>query len=77
MSSKATLDDSPSLKENALEAWLDSQDFYELCQTYRHAEQGGRVGRGLSASQAYENLKEGIRLAAIREGGAPIAKEGA
>ena len=55
----------PTLKEAALEAWLDSQEFYELCQTYRHAEKGGWFKGALSASQAYENLKEGIRVAAI------------
>lgn len=40
--------------------WLDSQEFYELCQQYRHAVDGDfRPGR-LSASEAYAALKDAI-----------------
>ena len=60
----------PTLNNTAFDAWLDSQDFYELCQAYRHAEQRGVLLPGMpTAAQAYENLQAGIR-AAIREGSA-------
>jgi hypothetical protein len=40
--------------------WLDSEEFYELCQTYRHVNQRTSVGEEKTA-EAFEALKEYIR----------------
>lgn len=41
-------------------AWLEGQEFYEVCQEYRHAKDCDK--HSISASQAYEELKNFIRL---------------
>ena len=49
-----------------LAEWLDSQDFYELCQQYRHAQDLLPRAPGLlTAAQAYEELKRQIRERAL------------
>jgi len=43
-------------------AWLDSQDFYEICQRYRHAQDAVPRGPGQpTAVEAFEDLKSAIR----------------
>lgn len=50
----------------SLDDWLDSEEFYELCQQYRWAQDGVRRGPGaLTAVEAFEQLKSHIRLHAI------------
>lgn len=41
--------------------WLDDQDFYEMCQQYRHARDIAAPPGFLSAAEAFEALKEYIR----------------
>ena len=41
--------------------WLQSQEFYELCQQYRHARDIAPSSKGLlTAAEAFENLKQEI-----------------
>lgn len=49
--------------DDAPEHWLDGQEFYELCQQYRWAEDGMPRHAGLpTASQSFEAIKDYIRL---------------
>ena len=42
--------------------WLDEQDFYEICQVYRHARDPLPIAPGfLNAAEAFEQLKQYIR----------------
>lgn len=42
--------------------WLDKQEFYEVCQTYRHArDMWPNVEGAPTAAEAFEALKEYIR----------------
>lgn len=41
--------------------WLDDQDFYEMCQQYRHAQDAVARPGFLTAAEAFEALKEYIR----------------
>lgn len=41
-------------------AFLESQDFYEVCQEYRHAKDCDK--HSISPSGAFENLKDFIRM---------------
>lgn len=41
--------------------WLDEQDFYELCQQYRHSVEWQRGKGDLTVANAFEALKEFIR----------------
>lgn len=42
--------------------WLDEQEFYEICQQYRHARDGVERHPGLlTAAEAFEVLKAYIR----------------
>lgn len=51
---------------NTFEEWMDSQEFYELCQTYRHSRDAVPLAPGLlTASEAFEQLKSAIK--AVRE----------
>ncbi len=44
-----------------LASWLDTQDFYELCQTYRHARDGVPLAPSLlTAAEAYDALKAAL-----------------
>ena len=45
----------------ALEAWLDSREFYELCQQYRWARDAIALPGMLTAAEAFEELKRQIR----------------
>ena len=41
---------------------LDSEEFYEVCQRYRHAQDAIPLGPGFpTAAEAFEQLKEWIR----------------
>ena len=48
--------------------WLRSQEFYELCQRYRHARDVVAAGSGLpTASEAFEELQREILVQAQRQ----------
>lgn len=41
--------------------WLDEQEFFEVCQSYRHAEDISGALPGPTPSEAFEALKKYIR----------------
>ncbi|MCR4304945.1 MAG: hypothetical protein NUV63_12115 [Gallionella sp.] len=57
----------PFADKNAFADWLDSQDFYELCQSYRHAQDVTPKAKGLpTAAGAFETLKDAIYTKATK-----------
>lgn len=56
------------MNQQAFREWLDSQDFYELCQQYRHAKDGSPPNPGsVSAVDAFDALKMAILAEATKE----------
>lgn len=41
--------------------WLDEQDFYEICQQYRHSNEFKRWSTQMTTVEAFEALKTFIR----------------
>lgn len=49
-----------SIEPGPLRNWLESQDFYELCQMYRHSQEWRPVPGALTVTEAFERLKDEI-----------------
>lgn len=50
------------IKPLEVKDWLDEQEFFDICQSYRHAQDAISTFPGMpTASEAFEELKKYIR----------------